>query len=87
MHAKTTRSLPMPLQDAGRGDNQPWREAKPAAKGLSASLGAALGGWLGKPQFPGGKQDAAPQRAGRLDKAPKPAGGANRTMSPRKGHR
>jgi hypothetical protein len=87
MNAKTTRNLPLPAHGAGPGDSIQRQAAKPAATGLSAALGAALGGRPGKPQFPDGKQDGAPHRAGKLDRAPKPAGGANRTMSPRKGHR
>jgi hypothetical protein len=85
MHAKNNgRPLPaLPLSadvTTSAIDNAP-------AKGLSAALGAALGGGHSKPQFPGGKLTGAPHGPDTLNRAPKPIGGANRTMSPRQGHR
>lgn len=76
-HGRPLPALPLSADVAG--------ETKAPAKGLSAALDAALGAGAGKPQFPG--QKASPRREDAIDKAPKPTGGANRTMSPRRGHR
>ena len=87
MHAKNMNrpAIALPLSaDAtkpsqGAGDKSP-------AKGLSAALGAALGGPGEKAQF-SGRKTGAPHHPDTLSKAQKPVGGANRTQSPRKGHR
>lgn len=85
MHAKTN-SRPAPAPKTVRDtdiDTGPKHQAP--ASNLSAAFGNALGGASGKPQFPAGK--GAPHRPDQINKAPKPVGGANRTMSPRRGHR
>lgn len=85
MHAKNN-GRPLPALPLG-ADVAAKPEQHAPAKGLSAVLDAALGGAPGKAQFPGEKLMGAPQRPDKLNKAPKPTIGANRTMSPRTGHR
>jgi hypothetical protein len=83
MQTKNNRPLPV-LPLSAEVTAAPSTNDAPA-KGLSAALGAALGGKAGKAQFPGKR--GAPHHPDAINKAPKPVGGANRTLSPRKGHR